>query len=273
MKVAFIGFSEAGPAFADVMIRNGAEVRAFDLRSLDPETAVDQRARTARVGAKHSGSMAAAFDSAELIFSTVTASAAFAVARDAAQHLTQTQIFCDLNSVAPATKLAIRDAITPSGARFVEAVAMGRTAEGRLPPLLLAGPHAATLAPILLQLGIDAAVAGEEWGAAATVKLLRSVVVKGVEAVLSEAIEGAETIGATPALFHTLSDWAPGIDWPTFSAYHLNRVAKHGTRRGAELRECAALLKSLGVDAPTTSGAAERQSNMAGRKVVLAKNI
>ncbi|MDX8352444.1 NAD(P)-dependent oxidoreductase [Cognatiyoonia sp. IB215182] len=263
MNITFIGFSEAGPAFADVMIRGGATVTAFDLRSLDPEKAADQRAHTARVGARHSGSMAAAITNADIVISTVTVSAALSVAHEAAKHLKQNQVFCDLNSVSPETKLAIRDAIGPSGASFVEAVAMGRTAEGRLPPLLLSGQFAPALARDLGKVGVDVTVASTEWGAAPAAKLLRSVVVKGFEAVLSEALEAAEKTGAREPLLATLADWLPGVDWPDFSKYHLGRMQKHGRRRSAELRECAAFLETLEVSSGTTKGAAQRQEEMA----------
>lgn len=265
MNITFIGFSEAGPAFADVMIRGGAAVTAFDLRSLDPETAAEQRAHTARVGARHSGSMAAAIANADVVISTVTASAALAVAQEAAGYLEEGQCYCDLNSVSPGTKLAIRDAIAPSGASFVEAVAMGRTAEGRLPPLLLSGQFAPALARSLSKLGIDVTVAGTEWGAAPAAKLLRSVVVKGFESIISEALEAAARTDAIDPLLDTLSDWMPGVDWPTVTKYHLNRMKKHGTRRAAELRECADFLTALDVSASTTTGAAIRQDEMGAR--------
>lgn len=269
MKIAFIGFSEAGPAFADVMARHGATVAAFDLRSLDQETAAEQRAHTARVGARHSGSMAAAIEGAEIVISTVTASAALRVAQDAAAHLTPAQVYCDLNSVSPATKLTIRDAVLPTGARYVEAVAMGRTAEGRLPPLLLSGPDAENLAAQLSKMGLAVSVAGPDWGAAPAAKLFRSVVVKGMEAVLSEAFDAAARKDAVEPLIATLSDWVPGIDWRDFVTYHLGRVSKHGKRRAAELRECAAFLEDLGVSASATAGAAERQAQMADKDLPL----
>lgn len=267
MNITFIGFSEAGPAFADVMIRGGATVTAFDIRSLDPETAAEQRAHTARVGARHSGSMAAAIANADLVISTVTASSALAVSKEAATHLKENQCYCDLNSVSPATKLAIRDAVIPSGATFVEAVAMGRTAEGRLPPLLLSGQFAPTLAQSLGKLGIDVSVAGREWGAAPAAKLLRSVVVKGFEAVMSEAIEAAIRTDSLEPLFGTLSDWLPGVDWADFARYHIGRMEKHGVRRAAELRECAEFLDALGVSTATTLGASVRQDEIGANRL------
>ena len=273
MKIAFIGFSEAGPGFASVMVRHGATVTAFDLRSLDPDTAGNQRAVTARVGAVHSGSMAAAVSGAELVISTVTASAALPVAQQAAPLLTPEQWYFDLNSIAPATKLAVRDALAPSKATFVEGVAMGRITEGLLPPVLLSGPQAPALAGRLSALGMEAFVASTAWGAAPAAKLLRSVVVKGIEAVLSEAFEAAARADAVDPLLRTLSDWMPTTDWQGFTGYHLGRMAAHGQRRAAELRECAALLETLGTAAPTTRGAAARQDDIGARNLLAAGDL
>ena len=265
MRAAFIGFSEAGPAFAEAMITRGAEVRAFDLRSLDPETAPEQRRLCARVGAAHSGSLAAAVEGAGLVISTVTAAAALPVAREAAIHLTGAQVYLDLNSVAPGTKLAVRDALAATGARVVEGVAMGRIAEGRLPPVLMSGPHAADLAPRLAALGWDARDVGPDWGAAPAAKMLRSVMVKGFEALLVEAFAAADAAGAADPLLGTLSDWLPGIDWASLVPYHRGRVRRHGARRAAELEECARFLEALGVPAPTTRAAARTQADWSGR--------
>lgn len=262
MKVAFIGFREAGPAFAEPMVRRGARAAVFDLASLEPGGAEAQRILCARAGAAHSGSLAAALDGAQLV---VTAGAAVGAAREAAAHLRTGQTYVDLNSGAPATKVAVREAMAQSGATFVEGVAMGRVAEGALPPVLLSGPTADALASTLTDLGWDARSAGAAWGAASTVKLLRSVVVKGLEALLTEAFAGAARADAAQALTDTLGDWAPGIDWRDIAPYHLGRVRVHGARRAQELTECAALLAELGLEAHAVRGAAETQARWAGR--------
>ncbi|KIT16250.1 NAD(P)-binding domain-containing protein [Jannaschia aquimarina] len=255
MIVAFIGFSEAGPAFAEAMVGNGAEVRAFDLRSLDARQAEAQAALCARVGAAHSGSLAAALDGADLVVSTVTAGAALRVARDAAPLLAAEACYLDMNSISPDGKRAVGDAVAPNA--FVEGVAMGRIAEGKLPRVLLSGPGSAIWAERLAALGWSAKSAGEAWGAAPKAKLLRSVMVKGFEALLVEAFEGARAESLEPVLLETLADWIPELDWPAFTSYHLGRVAKHGPRRAEELRECAAMLEQMGRSVTMSARAAE----------------
>lgn len=262
MRAAFIGFSEAGSAFARSAVQHGAFVSAFDLRSLDAATAGRQTALCARVGVECHDHLASALAGADIVVSTVTAGAALAVAQDAAHAMTADQVFLDLNSVSPATKSEIRDTLRPFGIRFVEGVAMGRVVEDQLPPVLLSGPFADGILLQLRAMGWPVENAGRAWGTAPAVKLLRSAVVKGMEALLVEAFGGAARVGGTAPLLATLGDWLPGVDWPEFARYHLERVARHGRRRSEELAECAAFLDEIGAASAAVRGAAQTQSGV-----------
>jgi 3-hydroxyisobutyrate dehydrogenase-like beta-hydroxyacid dehydrogenase len=128
--------------------------------------------------------------------------------------------------------------------------------------LLLAGPHAAAVAPILAALGMRATVAGAEVGAAAAIKMVRSVMIKGIEALTLECFLAAARVGVVDEVAASLKNNYPGLDWSKVIPYNLERMATHGERRAAEMEEVAATLRQLGVEPLMTAATVERQREM-----------
>jgi 3-hydroxyisobutyrate dehydrogenase-like beta-hydroxyacid dehydrogenase len=130
-------------------------------------------------------------------------------------------------------------------------------------PLLLGGPHAATLKPLLDELGFAPKVHSAELGRASASKMCRSVVIKGLEAMLIESFTTARHYGVEDAVIGSLQETFPGIDWDKQAAYFFQRVIEHGRRRSEELREVAVTVREAGLDAFSASGTAERQAQIA----------
>ncbi|QPH53349.1 NAD(P)-dependent oxidoreductase [Pontivivens ytuae] len=257
MKVAFLGFSEAGPAFAEVLIAHGATVSAYDPR-LGEDGAL--RAKAEATGATIHGTPGDAVTKAELVISTVTAASACAAARGAAPALRQGQIYLDLNSCAPDTKRAVADIVTPTGASFVEGAAMGLIrGRGGDVPLLLCGADAEALAARLREAGLNTRAVGAYLGRASAIKLMRSVYVKSIEALFVEAHVAAARLGVEDEVLASLSETFPGPDWPALSAYHIGRVRAHGARRAEELDEAAEMIEALDLPCRMVRSAAEVQ--------------
>ena len=127
-------------------------------------------------------------------------------------------------------------------------------------PLLLGGAGASELAPLLVELGFDAKVASEQLGIASAVKMCRSVMIKGLEAMVIESFTTARAYGVEDAVLASLTETFPGIDWEKQGAYFFQRVIEHGRRRSEEVREVAETVREAGLTPWSAQGTAERQA-------------
>jgi len=264
-RIAFIGFGEAAQSIAaGLLSETGTSLKgiaAWDLRF--PEERLLARAR--EIGVAPSPRCGEALAGAELVISAVVASAAEAAARSAAPALRVGQIYLDINSISPASKQAVGGAL-PAGVAFVEAAVMAAVPPQRHKvPMLLAGPEAAALAPRLNALGMRSEAVGSRLGGASAIKMLRSVMIKGVEALLLECLEGAFRLEVDERILASVAESLPGLDWRRAADYHLGRVALHGSRRAAEMGEVAATLRELGVVPLMAEACAARLADAAAR--------
>jgi len=248
-RIAIIGFGEAGPAFAQGFLANGAgEVRAYDLLIDDPKTRDAQRARTEAMGVIAAASNADAVRGADLVVSTVTADQAVAAARASAAAIDAGAIYLDLNSTSPRAKGEAAAAIAYRGAHYLDAVAMDTVPRhGYRVPLLLAGPKAQALTPAFAALGLNLEVVGDRIGQACAIKLIRSVLIKGLEAIFAEAMLAAGEAGVVDRVLASLDVTLPGLNWPEVAGYSVSRLAIHGKRRAAEMEAAAETLAGLGI--------------------------
>ena len=245
---AYIGFGEAGAAFA----RPGA--RAFDLKP-------DKVAAHAAAGVQGCRSAAEALAGAAVVLCLVTADQALAAAQAYAAHLKPGALWLDMNSVAPETKRHAARVVEAAGGRYVDVAVMSPVQPARFAaPLLVCGPHAVTAAEALAGLGFSQvrAVAGGI-GAGSAIKMIRSVMVKGLEALSAECALAARAAGVEAEVIASLDaswktqGWAERID------YNLDRMLVHGFRRAAEMEEVVKTLEDLGVGGGMSRVTAQRQ--------------
>jgi 3-hydroxyisobutyrate dehydrogenase-like beta-hydroxyacid dehydrogenase len=255
--VALIGFGEAGTAFARAGRWNGHS-RGWDLL---PE----RRAAMAECGVEAASDAARALADADIVLSLVTADAALAAARDYAPLLREAATWCDMNSVAPETKRAAAAAIEAAGGRYVDVAVMAPVEPRALAvPLLLAGAHARAAQVLLGALGFsDTRVVGEDVGRASAIKMIRSVMVKGLEALSGECAAAAEAAGVFDEVMASLDASERGAPWAARVAYNRERMASHGLRRAAEMEESAKTLLGLGVEPVMTRGTVQLQREAA----------
>jgi 3-hydroxyisobutyrate dehydrogenase-like beta-hydroxyacid dehydrogenase len=243
--IAMVGFGEAAQAFASGW---GADVRrrlrAYDLRADSPEL----QALASGAGVPCTRSPEAALRDAETVFCLVTADQALAAARTCAPHLRPGTLWLDGNSCAPDTKRAAAAVIEAAGGAYVDLAIMAPV-HPRLQrtPGLVAGPHAARALALAAELGMDWRGVGGEVGRASAIKMLRSVIIKGFEALTAECLLAARRAGVEGEVIASLQASDPGWDWRARGAYNLERMLVHGTRRAAEMVEVAATLRDLGL--------------------------
>jgi len=272
-KVAFIGMGEAGSAIVTGWGVGSRPMRVFDIKTADPATADAMTARYAELGLTPAATPAEAVGDADLVLCVVTADRAFEAAEAAAPHLAEGAFWCDLNSCAPSSKRRSAELVEAAGGRYVDVAVLAPVHPLlNMVPLLLAGPHAHDVAPILEALPMAPRVVEGEVGAASSIKMIRSVMVKGMEALTAECLLAARAAGVTDAVLSSLMKSHPGPDWPRQSAYNLERALTHGARRAAEMDEVAKTLADLGLPNQMASATADWQRRMAASGVAASED-
>ncbi|MBL8334042.1 MAG: NAD(P)-dependent oxidoreductase [Rubrivivax sp.] len=260
MKVAFIGYGEVGRILAEDLRRQSLSVTAYDTK-LRSESGEPLREHALLHGVVLAEDHAAAVRGADLVISAVTASQAVAVAEACAQALAPGSFFLDFNSASPGAKCRAAGIVNATGARYVEGAVMTSVPPYRIKvPLLLGGPDAAALEPRLNAVGFAARVHSPQLGVASATKMCRSVMIKGLEAMVIESFTTARHYGVEDAVIASLQETFPGIDWEKQAAYFFQRVIEHGRRRSEEVREVAETVREAGLAPWSAAGTAERQA-------------
>ena len=267
-NIIFIGFGEAGQAFASAEGWRG-EARAYDRLTDDPITRDAKQDEYRRAGVEGSEDLAEALAGCPLVLSLVTADQAAVVARHAAPLLAEGALFCDLNSVAPETKRQAAAAIAGCGGHYVDGAILSPVHPARLAaPLLLSGPQAPAAERALRAIGFtQTRVVGVDVGQASAIKMIRSVIVKGIEALTAEAMLAADRAGVAAEVLASLDASDKAMPWAKRADYNLDRMIVHGLRRAEEMEEAARTLEDLGVEPAMTSGTARRQRAIGGLRL------
>ncbi|GAA6143566.1 DUF1932 domain-containing protein [Hydrogenophaga sp. 5NK40-0174] len=265
-RLGIIGFGEVGSTFAQGLKGVMASVSAWDLLLGDDAAATSMRARAEEAGVHACAGMAELCERSDFIISAVTASNTLAVAKEAAAHIGQGSWFIDLNSASPGTKQAAAGHIDSAGARYVEAGVMTSVPPyGIKVPMLLGGKHAAEMLPVLQGFGMAVKHASDKLGIASATKMCRSVMIKGLEALVIESFTTARHYGVEEAMIATLQETFPQIDWPRQGEYFYSRVAQHGKRRAEEMREVANTVREAGFEPYMAAAIAQKHDWMAAR--------
>jgi 3-hydroxyisobutyrate dehydrogenase-like beta-hydroxyacid dehydrogenase len=261
LRVALVGCGEVGTIFGGALVARGvASVAAYDklVGSVAEASALRERAQAAGIGLRDSASAAVA--DADLVISAVTASNTRAAIESVAPALRRGACVLDVNSASPRVKGECGALVARAGGRYVEGAVMNSVPpHGIAVPMLLGGPHAATLQPALRALGFAAEVASEKYGVASAIKLCRSVMIKGMEALVIESYLTARRYGVEREVLASLAETFPGMDWERNGDYFFSRVIQHGRRRAEEMREAAATVREAGLEPLMTAAIAERQ--------------
>ena len=263
-QVGLVGYGEVGRILAEDLRNLGLAVAAFDLKllpDLSEASATPLRQHAAHHGVELLASHSALTARSDLVISAVTASQTLAVAQACAPALHQGAYFLDFNSASPAAKQQAGKRIDASGGRYVEGAVMTSIPPYRIKvPLLLGGPWAAELSPLINALGFASTVVSAQLGVASATKMCRSVMIKGLEAMVIESLTAARHYGVEDAVVASLYETFPGIDWEKQAAYFFQRVIEHGRRRSEELREVAVTVLDAGLTPWSAQGTADRQA-------------
>ncbi len=260
-RIALIGFGEVGTTFAAGFLATGLhDIATYDILLDNSERGAALREKARAMGVEAAPTAEAAAAGAQVVISAVTAASAFAVASAAADYLRPGQFFLDINSVSPETKRADAAALERSGAHYVEAAVMAPVAPyGLAVPMLLGGTNAAALAAILTPAGMRMEPVATAIGEASAIKMCRSVMIKGIEALAVECFMTARRYGVEDRIVASLDETFKPLQWEKLAGYLIERVVRHGRRRAAEMREAADTVASIGLEPLMTAATAARQ--------------
>ena len=268
-RIAIIGFGEVGGIFGTDFAGQGIEVSVFDILLASASHRQQMLAKARSCGVQAEDSLRDCLRDADLVISAVTASAALEVAQEAGPILDRQQMFLDINSVSPETKRKASACVESNsgkgGGRFVEAAVMAAVPGKRLTvPMLLGGMHAISASDSLRSIGMNATALSDQIGVASAVKMCRSVLIKGLEALTVECLFAARRYGVEDAVLESLATTYPGMGWKDqLPDYLIGRVAQHGQRRAAELRQVAQTLHDVAVEPTMALAAAHCQEQLA----------
>jgi len=261
-RLSFIGFGEAGQAIASGLREAGVEtIAAWDI--LFPRREGEQlKDAGKKIGARLANSAADAVAHSDIIVAAVTAASSFEAAQSIAAHISGNPYYLDINSVSPGRKQAT-EKLLGDRARYIDVAVVAAIHPARhKTPLLIAGPHAEAAAPLLRELEMQLSVVGAATGAAAAIKMIRSVMIKGIEALTLECFLAASRAGVLDEVTASLKNNYPGLDWAKIAEYNLERMASHGERRAAEMEESALTLRDLGLDPRMVDASVKDQRDM-----------
>jgi 3-hydroxyisobutyrate dehydrogenase-like beta-hydroxyacid dehydrogenase len=262
-RLCFIGFGEAGQSIASGLREAGVEhIAAWDILFPEGKGAALKQAGE-KMGARLAASAAEAVAASDIIVSAVTAGSSIDAAQSVAPHINGNPYYLDINSVSPGRKQEAARLLA-GAARFVDVAILAPVhPKKHQTPLLLAGEHAQALLPILIdELDMRGAIAPGEIGAAAALKMIRSVMIKGIEALTAECFLAAQRAGITEEVAASLRNNYPALDWSKVVDYNLERMASHGIRRAEEMEQVAATLSELGITPLMTQATVARQREM-----------
>ena len=261
-RISFIGFGEAVQAIASGLRETGIErVAAWDI--LFPQEAGTKLKQAAEsLSVRVALSARDAVSETDMIISAVTAASSVDAARSVASELIGNPYYLDINSVSPGRKQETAG-LLGGRARYVDVAVIAAIHPGRhRTPLLLSGPHAGTISHLLHEMDMQFSVVGPEVGSAAAIKMIRSVMIKGMEALTLECFLAASRAGVLEEVTVSLKNNYPTLDWAKIADYNLERMASHGERRAAEMEESAATLRELGLNPLMVESTVKRQREM-----------
>ena len=260
LDVGLIGYGEVGKIFSNGLKAKGLNwVGAWDVIFGDAMFGGAQRLHAQAHGVIACESARHVCLKANLIISAVTASNTLDVAQEVARFIRPGTVFLDMNSASPGTKIAASHVIEEAGAQYVEAGVMTSVPPyGIAVPMLLGGRHAARLADRLRPVGLNLTPVSDKIGVASATKMARSIMIKGMEALVIESYTTARKYGVEDAMLATMKETFPGIDWEQQGAYFFSRVVQHGKRRAEEMREAANTVEQAGFQPVMAAAIAEK---------------
>lgn len=267
MKVVFIGFGEAAFNIAAGLRSEGlSAMGAFDINAHNPKVAEVIRSRARETGVTLFDDARSACEQGDFIFSLTSAEVALRVAEDVFPHLRDGQVYVDMNSAAPAIKEAIDRIARKPGVLFCDAGVMGTVPGNRhRVPMFVAGDGAARFVEAFTCHGMKLTALNAPAGGASAIKMLKSIVMKGLPQLMFESFVGAHKYGVLDILVASLSASLDGKSIEELADTFIARTLIHAARRSAEMKDVRSTLETLGADSSMVTATITKLDAMAAQ--------
>lgn len=259
LAIGVIGFGEVGSALGRGLVSTGrARVVASDVAADDPTFGPLIRRRAAEAGVELLPDNAAAAAAAEVVLVAVPGARALEAARQAAPGLRSGQLYVDVGSASPRVKQALAEVVAAAGASPIDvAIVSSPLIDGHRIATLASGPRAAEYRDLLTPLGCNITVVGERPGQAAAIKMLRSVIMKGLEALLLESLLAARRHGVEDVVLGTVAEFMDKRSFAEMASFFITTDAIHAERRAAEAEMMAEVVREVGITPRLSPAVAE----------------
>ncbi len=265
--VGFIGFGEAASCFSRHLSgQPSLAIRVFCNGRTNSPPYSDKFIRFAQdAGARPVDSLAELCPASDVVFSAVVVANALEVAQQAAPFLKRGALYVDISASTPTRKKRIAAAVEAVGALYVDANLMGSvTIYGPTVALYCSGSGATLFASLFAPRGLNIEVANDRAGDAAMVKMLRSVVTKGIEALVVEALTIATLHGVRSEALKGLCGSMDKTKFSDFVDMCIRTDVLHAERRAVEMDEIASEISAMELEPIMTAAAGRRLWASAG---------
>jgi 3-hydroxyisobutyrate dehydrogenase-like beta-hydroxyacid dehydrogenase len=258
--ISIIGFGEVGQTLAEDLLSLGVEkIKVWDISFSDPSSIPSNAAN--RFDVEQATSAENLIADASIVISAVTAEQTLNAVKSCFPAMEKNSYYMDVNSASPEEKKRAAEIINGTGAKYIEASIMSPIFPKRIKaPILLSGKFADEFVNIAYEVGFTGAKScSDKYGVASATKMCRSVIVKGVESLLSESLLTARHYGVEDSVLKSLGDLFPGPDWGKIAPYMISRSLMHGKRRAEEMREVMKTVADAGVEPIMSEACSKRQ--------------
>ncbi|MFQ5834962.1 MAG: prephenate dehydrogenase/arogenate dehydrogenase family protein [bacterium] len=250
IKIGLIGFGKVGSEFSKGFQQSGLfEVWVYDKILRDPLRKRRVEERATELNVKLAGDNKSLTKACEIILSTVTVDAAVEVAKKTAPFLNEQKTYVDLNSTSPGIKREIAHIIEKTGANFIEGAILGTISSyGLQVPIMVCGKRVEKFQNLMNRMGMNITYVGQVIGKASTIKMLRSVFAKGVEALLLEMLQGAARYDVQNYVMEDICKYMDSNSFLLIASNWLTTHAVHAERRFREMEQVIKTLEEIGIN-------------------------
>lgn len=255
IHIGLVGFGEAGYHISKDFPKDKVALYAYDaIATQDTPRAVKVREHAAENGVTLVGSLRELAEKGDYFFCFTSANAAVPLAQEMAGYLHKGQVYMDMNSTAPVTKEHMASFFETSEGDFVEAAVMSSVPANRTHvPICLGGSKAEETSAALNALGMNTKAVGEKYGKASAMKMLKSVLSKGMIALITETVFCTEHYDITDYVLESVRKvMLEEMDYKTFCHYNVASAAIHNARFCQEMEQVLETMDSIHENAIMT---------------------
>lgn len=247
-RLGLVGYGEIGSTLGKGLREAGLrQIFSYDKFAFEGPYAdlIQSRAKAAGVTLVQSNQELA--DAAELIVSVTPGSASLESAGAFASVLDGRHSFLDFASATPRVKYGVAEQLSKTGALLGDGSIMGTPKHGYSMHMLSSGPAGQRVADLLVPWGMSIEYVGEKLGTASGIKILRSVLIKGIEALIDEMLLAAGSYGLDEAVLASASKTLTRPFMDTVESLIPSGVI-HAKRRREEVEMAAEAVADAGIE-------------------------